>query len=203
MGTDSCSLLELSHARILLWSLALDATGWTTSPDTGGDLPWQLLPAPLDWSSGGGTSGENLTSVSSRLSAPARGWLGPPFPAHTTRSRLPPCSRGSETGCAQAESPGCTWHEVPSRLPAQPSRLTSAHPPRRFARPYSCAGSVRTTREGGGASGFQAQRQALACTLGCTPVSRNHLFLQQEEGNQRGRERRPRSPTIFRTKLAA
>lgn len=90
-----------------------------------------------------------MTSVNSLLSAPARGWLGPlsPAPPH---SPLPPCSRVSETAWAQAEWPGCTWQPVPRRLPAQPSRLTSAHPPRRFASLYSHPGSVRTAPEGGG-----------------------------------------------------
>lgn len=53
----------------------------------------------------------------------------------------------------EAEPPACPWQQIPRTRPARPRRLTSAHPPRRPARPDSCAPVPgRSGREAGPSS---------------------------------------------------
>ncbi|XP_032447094.1 uncharacterized protein LOC115501620 isoform X2 [Lynx canadensis] len=104
-------------------------------------------------------------------------------------SARPGCSPAPE----EAEPPACPWQQIPRTRPARPCRLTSAHPPRRPARPDSCARSARTLREGGGAEQrFAALRQAWACALGAALQS---SLARVPEGSQGGRGACPGSPT--------
>lgn len=93
----------------------------------------------------------------------------------------------------EAEPPACPWQQIPRTRPARPCRLTSAHPPRRPARPDSCALGARTLREGGGAEQrFAALCQAGACALGAALQS---SLARVPEGSQGGRGACPGSPT--------
>lgn len=169
----------------------VDATGWTTGQDRGKDLPKQPLPA-----SGGKHEGLKPQEID-LFSAPARGWLGPLFPELTIlesrapgapappHSTLPPAPGEEKQSGPRGNPPSCTWHPVPRTLPAQPSRLTSAHPSPELCQALFMRWQCQNRSGEGG----------WACTPVTTPGSRNRLLLQRGEGSQRGRWPRPGSPT--------